>query len=164
MGSPEFWRWAWLATSAVFAVGEMSVAGSFFLAPFAIGAAVAAVLSFAGLSVTFGWIAFLVVSGVSLAALRPLARRLDREGPVLGIGSHRQVGQVARVIDPIDSQAHTGTVMLGAERWRAESIDGRTIAAGSAVAVVEVRGTRLLVRADPTTHALPDVTEPENHS
>src|SRR5690606_4830686 len=48
MGSPEFWRWVWLVAAAVFTLGEMAVAGSFFLAPFAIGAAVAAILAFAG--------------------------------------------------------------------------------------------------------------------
>ncbi len=160
MGSPEFWRWVWLVAAATFAVGEMSVAGSFFLAPFAIGAAVAAVLAFAGVSVTIEWIAFLVVSAGALAALRPLARRLDREGPVLGIGSHRQVGQVGRVVVPIDPGTDGGTVMLGAERWRAESTDGRVIPVGSAVSVVEVRGTRLLVRSDPTTASSPEPTVP----
>jgi len=160
MGAPEFWRWVWLVTAACFAVGEMGVAGSFFLAPFAIGATVAAVLAFSGVPVAIEWVAFLGVSAAALAALRPLAHRLDREGPVLGIGSHRQVGQVARVVVPIDPSTDGGTVMLGAERWRAESTDGRVIPVGSAVSVVDVRGTRLLVRNDPTTAASPEPTAP----
>lgn len=153
MGSPEFWRWVWLVTAVTFAVGEMAIAGSFFLAPFALGAAVAAALAFAGVPVSVEWLAFAVVSTAALVALRPLARRLDREGPVLGIGSHRQVGQVARVVVPIDPSTEGGTVLLGAERWRAESTDGLVIPVGSAVSVVEVRGTRLLVRSDPTSTA-----------
>lgn len=160
MGSPEFWRWVWLVAAAVFTVGEMAVAGSFFLAPFAVGAAVAAILAFAGVPVGIEWLAFVLVSAGALAALRPLARRLDREGPVLGIGSHRQVGQVARVVVPIDPANEGGTVMLGTERWRAESTDGRLIPVGSAVSVVEVRGTRLLVRSDPTTAAPPEPAAP----
>ena len=144
-----------MVTAAVFAVGEMTVAGSFFLAPFAIGASAAAVLAFAGVPIAIEWVVFLGVSAASLAALRPIARRMDREGPVLGVGSHRQVGQVARVVVPIDPSTDSGTVLLGAERWRAESTDGRVIPAGSAVSVVEVRGTRLLVRSDPTASLPP---------
>ena len=87
----------------------------------------------------------------AFAALRPIAKRLDREGPVLGIGAHRQVGQLARVIGVIDGSHEGGLVMLGTERWRAESTDGGNIPVGSTVSVIEVRGTRLLVRRDPTS-------------
>lgn len=152
-GSPEFWRWVWLMAMVVFGVGEIGVAGSFFLAPFAIGAGVAAILAFSGVPVGLEWIAFIAVSVAAFAALRPLVKRLDREGPVLGIGSHRQVGQLARVIGAIDGSQQGGLVMLGAEQWRAESTDGQTIPVGSTVSVIEVRGTRLLVRPEPTSTA-----------
>ena len=150
-GSPEFWRWVWLVAAAVLALGELAVAGSFFLAPFAIGATVAAILAFIGVGLTIEWIVFIGVSVGALLALRPIAHRMDREGPVLGIGSHRQVGQVARVLVAIDPSTDSGTVLLGAEKWRAESSDGRSIPVGASVAVIDVRGTRLLVRHDPTT-------------
>ena len=58
MDSPEQWRWVWIVAAAVFAVGEMSTPGSFFMAPFAVGALVAAALSFAGVSVAASWVAF----------------------------------------------------------------------------------------------------------
>ena len=45
---PETWRWIWLIAAVAFAIGEMATVGSFFLAPFAVGATVAAVLSFLG--------------------------------------------------------------------------------------------------------------------
>ena len=50
-GSPEFWRWIWLIAMVVFGLGEISIAGSFFLAPFAAGAGVAALLAFVGVPV-----------------------------------------------------------------------------------------------------------------
>jgi membrane protein implicated in regulation of membrane protease activity len=149
-GSPDTWRWIWLITMVVFGVGEIAVAGSFFLAPFAIGAGVAAVLAFAGVGVGIEWAAFLGVSVASFVALRPVARRLDAEGPTLGVGAHRQVGQRARVIEGIDVQHGHGTVMLDREQWRAESHDGRPIPAGSTVVVVDVRGTRVIVAPDDT--------------
>lgn len=149
-GEPELWRWVWLIAAAVFGVGELSVAGSFFLAPFAVGALVAAILAFAGVAVTIEWIAFTAVSVGSLLALRPLARRLDFEGPSTGIGAHRQIGQTGRVVVAIDPDTHTGTVRLGGETWRAESVDSRPLPEGALVSIVEVRGTRLIVRPDPT--------------
>lgn len=149
-GNPEVWRWIWLSAAVFFGVGEMAVAGSFFLAPFAAGAAVATILAFVGVGLALQWTAFLVVSVGVFLALRPLAKRLDREGPVLGIGSHRQIGQTARVLEGIDGAKDLGTVLLGSERWRAESTDGQVVPVGAVVSVVEVRGTRLLVRYDPT--------------
>ena len=144
-GDPESWRWIWLAAMVVFGVGEMGVAGSFFLAPFAIGAAAAAILAFVGVGVGGEWAAFLGVSVVVFLALRPLARKLDTEGPVLGIGSNRQVGQRAKVVESIDGEHDHGTVMLGPERWRAESVDGQPIAVDTTVVVTAVRGTRVIV-------------------
>ena len=46
MDSPEDWRWVWIIATAVFAIGELTSPGSFFMLPFAIGALVATVLAF----------------------------------------------------------------------------------------------------------------------
>ncbi len=160
-GSPETWRWIWLVTMVVFGVGEMAVAGSFFLAPFAVGAGVAAILAFAGVDLSIEWIAFLGVSVGAFAALRPVARRMDTAGPTLGVGAHRQLGRRASVVEAIGGEHHPGVVLLDGERWRAESHLGHAIGAGITVTVVEVRGTRLVVAPaepgdrPPTTPALP---------
>lgn len=150
---PETWRWIWMVAAVVFAAGEIAIAGTFFLAPFAVGAAVAAVLAFLDVGLGGQWLAFVVISGGSLAAMRPLSRRLDEEGPHLGIGSHRQLGQRARVIEQIDPDVDGGFVMLGAEQWRAETATGQPIPVGTIVSVTEVRGTRVVVTpvADPAS-------------
>ena len=144
-GDPEVWRWIWLIAAVVFAVGEMALAGSFFLAPFALGAAAAAVCGFAGAGLVVQWAVFLGVSVGSFLALRPLARRLGASAPHPGVGSSRQVGQRARVIEPIDGEHEYGLVQLDREKWRAESQTGQVIPAGATVVVVEVRGTRVVV-------------------
>lgn len=157
LGSAETWSWIWLVAMVTFGIGEIAAAGSFFLAPFAIGAGVAAVVSFLGAPIAVGWGLFVAVSLGSFLALRPLARRMNMEGPVLGIGSHRQIGQVAKVVEAINEDADSGFVLLGTERWRAEATDAQRIPVGARVSVVEVRGTRLLVRHDPTAiTALPE--------
>jgi membrane protein implicated in regulation of membrane protease activity len=144
-GDPETWRWIWLITAVVFGAGEIAVAGSFFLAPFALGAAAATVFAFAGAGLAVQWGVFLGVSVASFLALRPLARRLDTNVATPGVGSHRQVGQRARVLEAIDGEHEYGLVLLDREKWRAESQTGQVIPVGATVVVVEVRGTRVVV-------------------
>ena len=62
MDDPESWRWIWLILTVLFFLGEMLAPGTFFLAPFGAGAAVALLLSLAGLSPVISFIAFLTVS------------------------------------------------------------------------------------------------------
>jgi membrane protein implicated in regulation of membrane protease activity len=146
MESPEVWRWVWLVATVAFAGGEIAVAGSFFLLPFAIGAAVACVLAFLDVGVAWQWLAFVGVSALSLLALFPLRRRLDRGAPQDGIGARRLLGQPATVLEALPGgPAATGLVRVGREEWRAESLDGTSIPAGAVVKVVEVRGTRVVV-------------------
>jgi membrane protein implicated in regulation of membrane protease activity len=142
---PEQWRWIWLATTILFLVGEMFSPGSFFLLPFAIGAGVAAVLAFADQDLVWQWVAFVGLSVAFFATLRPLARRLDVESPVGGIGARRLIGEEGAVLEPIDGRGDGGQVRVQREEWRAESVDDTPIAEGTRVRVVEVKGTRLVV-------------------
>ena len=52
INSPETWRWIWLVAVIAFTVGELTVAGSFYLAPLAVGALVAALGAFAATAIT----------------------------------------------------------------------------------------------------------------
>ncbi|MGE3619696.1 MAG: NfeD family protein [Acidimicrobiia bacterium] len=146
MDSPEDWRWIWLVFTIVFAIGEMATPGSFFLAPFALGALVAAVLAFAGVAVGIEWLAFVLVSAATLVALRPLARRLDRDDSSDGVGARRLIGREGLVLEAIPEGAHElGLVRIDREEWRAESTDGTPVTAGTRVRVADVQGTRVVV-------------------
>jgi membrane protein implicated in regulation of membrane protease activity len=164
MDQPETWRWIWLAAAVIFALGELGIAGSFFLAPFALGAAVAALLAFMGVGALGEWIAFVGVSFGAFAALRPLARRLDQSGPSDGIGSKRLIGQTGLVLEQIPPGLHElGLVRVHREEWRAETVDGQPAAAGESVHVVEQRGTRLVVSpAPPLSPALNEPPIPDH--
>lgn len=151
MESPELWRWIWLIATVLFVVGEIASAGTFFLLPFGIGAAVAALLAFFGVGVGWEWLAFIGVSAVSLGALYPLRKRLDQEAPQDGIGSRRLLGEQATVLEALPAgPGETGMVRVGREEWRAESLDGSAIPTGSIVKVVDVRGTHVVVFPQPT--------------
>ncbi len=145
-GSPETWRWIWLIAAVAFTVGEIAVAGSFFLLPFGAGALAGAVIALLGGSVALEWLGFVGVSAASSAVLWPLGRRLDRRTPTHAIGANRWVGRQGYVLRDIPGDpGGTGLIRLDREEWRAESLMGLPIRAGATVLVSRVAGTRLIV-------------------
>ncbi len=144
MDEPEQWRWLWLAAAVLFGVGEMATPGAFFLAPFAVGAAVASALAFADVPVAGEWAAFVGISVAAFVALRPLARRLDRDHDPRGVGSRRLIGRLGTVLEAIEP-GQLGLVRIDREEWRAEASDRSTVPAGATVEVTQVEGTRVIV-------------------
>lgn len=144
LGSPEIWRFIWLAAAVGFALGELSLVGSFFLAPFAVGAGVAAGLSFLGAGTGISWGAFLLVSTVAFMAFRPLARRLDLRSPQSSAGAGRWANREAVVVKEIPANGR-GAVRLDREQWTAETLTGERVPVGSRVLVSRVEGARLVV-------------------
>ena len=135
----------WLIAAVVFGVGEIATLG-FFLAPFAGGALVAALLTALGAGTALGWVTFLVVSVVLLAALRPLARSHRNRPPRLRTGTAALVGSSAMVVERIANDEGVGCVRIGGEMWTARSYyDDDVIEAGKKVQVVEIRGATALV-------------------
>jgi membrane protein implicated in regulation of membrane protease activity len=145
--SPETWRWIWLGVAAAGALGELAVPGTFFVLSFAIGAAAAAALAFADGALGAQWGVFVVVSGVALALLVPVGRRLaQRTSDEAQEGATRWIGRVGIVLEEIPSAPHaTGRIRLERDEWRAETDAGVGIPPGAEVEVLAVRGTRLVV-------------------
>ncbi|WP_436795318.1 NfeD family protein [Actinospongicola halichondriae] len=160
MDDPDLWQWVWLGAALVFGLGEMASPGSFFLAPFAVAAAFAAAAALLGAVVGVSWLVFIVVSLVSFAALRPLARRLDAAGGnPTGVGAQRLVGEQAIVLQDIPAGLdEVGLIRVGREEWRAQTPDGTSVPRDTRVTVTEVRGTRVVVH--PTERIIPS-TPPE---
>jgi membrane protein implicated in regulation of membrane protease activity len=135
----------WVIAAVVLAVGEIATMG-FFLAPFAGGAAIAAVLSAAGAGATVEWAAFLVVSVVLLAALRPIARDHQRSKGRIRMNTAKLVGQTAMVVERIANDEGVGCVKLDGEIWTARAYDDdEIIEPGTKVHVLEIRGATALV-------------------
>ena len=133
----------WLIVAVVFAVGEIATLG-FFLAPFAGGALVAAVVSGAGAGTGLSWVAFLLVSIALLAALRPIALRHRKQAPSLRTGTAALVGRSATVVEAVG--ADEGCIRLDGEIWTARPYDeDQVFAAGTRVQVLEIRGATALV-------------------
>lgn len=145
MEAPDGWVWIWLVVALVFAVGEMSSPGSFFMLPFALGALAAGGLAAVDAGSVGEWAAFLGVAAGTFLGFRPLARRLDQSGEDEGIGSRRLIGQTAVITRAIPAGGDLGTARIHREDWRAESLDGIAIPEGARVRVTEVEGTRVMV-------------------
>ncbi len=102
------------------------------------------------------WALFLGGSLGTLAAFRPLARRLERRAPHAPVGAARWVSREAVVIEDIPGgPGGGGRIRLDREEWRAESLTGAPIRAGTTVLVSRVDGTRLVVIALDEPTALP---------
>jgi membrane protein implicated in regulation of membrane protease activity len=136
----------WLLAAGLLGVGEMHQ-GGFYLAPFALGAAVAALLGILGVGVGLSAIAFLIASGIVFAALRPVARRHRRLPPSIRTGAAALIGRHAMVLERIANDEGVGCVRIeGGEVWTARSYDeDEVIDVGERVEVVEIRGATALV-------------------
>jgi membrane protein implicated in regulation of membrane protease activity len=144
IGVVEDWL-LWLILAVVFGIGEMATLG-FFLAPFAGGAAVAAVVSAAGAPFVASLAVFLVISVVLLTTLRRVALSHRRMPPQIRTGTAALVGKPAMVVERIANDEGVGVVRIDGEVWTARAyMDDETYEAGTRVQVVEIRGATALV-------------------
>ncbi|MGH2912419.1 MAG: NfeD family protein, partial [Solirubrobacteraceae bacterium] len=106
----------WLVAACVLGVGEMHQ-GGFYLAPFAAGAALAAVGGLLGVGFALSGVVFLVSSAIVFATLRPVARRHRRLPPSIRTGAAALIGRKATVIERIANDEGVGCVKIDGEVW-----------------------------------------------
>jgi membrane protein implicated in regulation of membrane protease activity len=135
----------WLVAAAGLGVGEMHQ-GGFYLAPFALGAALAAVVSLLGVGAALSAVVFVAVSVLVFLTLRPVAQRHRRLPPSIRTGAAALVGRRGIVLERIANDEGVGCVKIDGEVWTARSYaDDEVIDAGQPVEVVEIRGATALV-------------------
>ncbi len=135
----------WLLAACLLGIGEMHQ-GGFYLAPFAVGAALAALVSALGVSVGLSAVVFVLASVIVLATLRPVAHRHRRLPPAIRTGAAALIGRRALVLERISNTESVGCVKIDGEVWTARSFDdGETFDPGEQVEVVEIRGATAMV-------------------
>jgi len=135
----------WLLLGIAFAVGEMATTG-FFLAPFAGGAFVAALLAAIGITGGGAIAGFAIVTLILFLFVRPIARRHLSTPAEIRTGTAALVGQDALVLERIANDEGVGCVRIGGEVWTARAWDDDVvIEAGEKVQVMEIRGATALV-------------------
>jgi membrane protein implicated in regulation of membrane protease activity len=135
----------WLIAAVIFAVAEV-INLSFFLFPFAIGAAGAAVVGLAGGGLALEVITFAALTGVSFTVVRPIARRHLTVPPQIRTGTAALIGRTGIVTERIVNDEGVGAVRLDGEVWTARAYDeDQIIEPGTRVHVMEIRGATALV-------------------
>nr|WP_043511082.1 MULTISPECIES: NfeD family protein [unclassified Actinoplanes] len=144
----------WIILAIALAIGEAFTA-TFLIIFFAAGAGAAALAAALGAPVLLQVIVFAVVSGLSVAAVRPIIVRHARPALETGdtaFGIEAMEGHHGTVLETVD--AGHGQIRIDGEIWQARPFDGKeTFEPGERVRVVTVRGATALVWHDD----LPDV-------
>src|SRR5947209_9539999 len=124
--------WVWLIVAAcALAIGEVVTTGLFFLAFFAVGAALAALVSAAGAPAAVVIAVFLVTSLAGVLFVRPVARRHLRMPAHLRTGTAALIGTDATVVERIAHADGVGCARFGWKVWTARAFDeDRVIEAG----------------------------------
>ncbi|WP_433794394.1 NfeD family protein [Actinoplanes sp. CA-252034] len=139
----------WVVLAIGLAIAE-AFTTTFLVIFFAAGALAAAGAAALGAGLLVQLIVFAAVSGVSVAALRPIIVRHARPAVETGerpFGIEAIAGSLGTVIDEVTGDR--GMVKIDGELWQARSADDREIfAPGERVRVVELRGATILVWRD----------------
>lgn len=139
----------WIVLAVALAIGEAFTA-TILVIFFAAGALAAAGAAGLGFGLLVQVIVFAVVSGLSVAALRPIILRHARSALETGeqaFGIEAIEGSRGTVVDEVTGEH--GMIKIDGELWQARSFDGKdTFAPGDHVRVVKLRGATVLVWHD----------------
>jgi membrane protein implicated in regulation of membrane protease activity len=136
----------WIIFGCVLAVGEMVTLG-FFLAPFAGGAFLAALVDGFGGGLVVSWSVFILTSLLLLLVVRPIARSHRKLPAALRTGTAALIGRRGVVVERVANHEAVGAIRIDSgEVWTARAYDDdEVIDIGTRVEVVEIRGATALV-------------------
>ena len=133
----------WLALLILFGAGEAVTVGLTSVW-FAVGSLGGLVCAMAGGNIWVQMGTFLVLSGLSLALVRPLARRFLTPG-YSATNADRVIGADAVVTQEINNLLGQGLVNVNGQTWTARSQDESVIPPGETVKVLRIEGVKVFV-------------------
>ena len=89
------------------------------------------------------WSVFVLVSGVLVAATRPLAKKLAPK--TVPLNYDRVIGQPGVVIEGIDPVSGKGQVKVMGQIWSAKCADCTAVSIDASVKIVAVEGVKVIV-------------------
>lgn len=144
----EQYRWLfWLVAVVLFGILEAATVN--LVSIWFVGGALAAMVC-ALLGGGFGMqiAAFLVVSGVLLAALRPFVRKFVTPRKV-ATNADMALGRQAYLTETVDNLCGTGALKLDGKEWTVRSLSGQVLEQGTLVTVIKMEGVKLYVEPVP---------------
>ncbi len=140
---------AWVIVGILFFIGEIFTPG-FFLACLGIACLGSGLASAFGLGIGSQILVFSITTLAVFFGIRPFfLKYLYSPGTKVETNVKALVGKTGLVSERIDSSRNKGRVVVGGEDWRAVSIDETVIESGEKIAVVQVEGTKLVVKSAP---------------
>lgn len=133
----------WFVLLILFVVAEAATV-NMVSAWFALGSLAAVIGSLLGAKLWLQIVLFLVVSGVSLALLRPLSKKYFTPR-ITRTNVDALAGKLCLCVTDIDNVAGSGQVKLGDVEWSARSTTGEPIPAGTQVKIDRVEGVKVYV-------------------
>ena len=133
----------WLALLLFFAVAEAATIALVSIW-FAAGALAALLATIFTNDIWIQILLFVVVSAVTMAVVRPLARKyvLPHRVPT---NADRVIGREGVITQAVDNLAPAGVVVVAGMAWTARSDSGENIPEGNVVTVRRIEGVKLFV-------------------
>lgn len=134
----------WLIGAGLFAAGEM-ISLDLVLLMFAGGALGGMTVALLGGPTVLQLVAFIVVSGLLMTVVRPIAKRhLTDRNPLQLDGVETLIGRTAKVTRDVDATG--GRIRMGADEWSARTQhSGEAFPVGQTVRILEVEGATAIV-------------------
>ncbi|MBQ9037845.1 MAG: NfeD family protein [Erysipelotrichaceae bacterium] len=134
----------WLIVSIAAIIIEIVTLGNLICIWFSVGALVSALLAWLKIKVLFQYIAFFVVSIITMLIVRPLAAKYLR-GNTVPTNSDRFIGKIGKVTKDITAESW-GEVTIQGIVWSAIGIDNQEIKKDTRVRVMAIEGVKLIVK------------------
>lgn len=141
--NPVLWKIVWVALLILFGIGEAVTVGLTSVW-FAAGSLAALIVALLNGPLWLQVVLFLVVSILSLMAIRPLAAK-HLNSKVEPTNADRVIGIETYVLEPINNLQATGTVRISGMVWSARSEHDTPIPAGTLVRVLRIEGVKVYV-------------------
>lgn len=143
-GSSDMATVIWIGAMVLFGVVEAATAGLTSIW-FVLGSVAGLIAAICDGPVWLQLTLFFVVSIISLAATRPLVKKLMGKN-IVATNADRVLGAQARVTEAIDNTLPTGAVYVGGKTWTARSESGEPIPVGTIVRIGRMEGVKLYVQ------------------
>jgi len=137
-------QWLWVIILVGTLIVEVITFGNLVSVWFSMGALAAYLAYLMGLSFPVQLAVFIIVSILSLLAIRPLAANYFR-GNIVATNADRIIGQHTTLVKAVKSN-EWGEVNVYGTVWSVAELSNRPLDAGTVVEVVAIEGAKLIVK------------------
>jgi len=137
----------WFALGVILIIAEVATPGGFVLACFGISCLIAGFSYYLNFELIGQIVIFCISSLILFVSVRNLFKKIFfRPEQMVKTNIDALTGKIGIVSEKIDSATGEGRVIVGGEDWKGISISDTIIEKGNKIIVVEVSGTKLIVK------------------